>query len=463
MVWRIVAQPTGGTMADREDDIEMIRRRNALLGADFRAARLARKWRSQTIACRRTGLKRGVISKIEQGDPARLCHYQAYAHALGMRLGLVPDEGTDEGSPPDVESLATAVATRAMSVIMEMDRYREDPVNVDRRQLIVSLAALLVGSGVPRSLRQLFLERNFPISSVDDVEALASDCGRYLLDQCATAGGGAVCDVSLAMYQQVGSWLEHGTHTGSMQQSLEHLRCELGAWVGWLMLDAGRLGPAERHLEKTLVQARLAGSSIAEAHALDSVCTLLKRRGQLTRSRQAAELGLRVAEGTGSPRMRAQFHLRIAKASGRLGDTASFGTHAAAAKEALAASADTRSPLWLEFLTTGAYDLGDGLFALGQAGQAAEAFRSIARAPETNHHRDVVHAMVREAQALAMMGDAGAAAEGGLLALSRAGAVDSALIRGDLRALRGTLSRQAGTPLARHFVSAYDELTPAIA
>ena len=441
-------------MVDQGDD-EEVRRRNVLLGEDFRAARLARRWRSQTIACRRSGLKRGVISKIEQGDPARLCHYQAYAAALGMRVGLVPDAGDAKKVPPATDALVAAVTARVMSVIMAFDPYREDAV--DRRQLIVSLAALLLDSAVPQSLRQLFVEQKLPFSNPDDVEALTADCGQYLLAGRAAAGGGSVCDVAVGMHQQATAWLEQGGHSHELSRALQYLRCELGAWVGWLTLDAGRLDMADHYLERTLAQSRLCGCHAAEARVLDNLVDLLTLRGQLEQSKQAALLGLQVASDMGVPRVMALFHLRAAKVAADLGDSLTFASQATAARKALETSEGSLAPLWLDFLTTGAYFIGEGHLALGQAAEAASEFRSISTAPESNQHCDVVHALIREAQALAMMGDSAAASESAIMALEQAQMLSSDFILRDLRTLHATLSHQpASSTKARHFLATYD-------
>ena len=446
-------------MTERDGD-EEIRRLNALLGADFRSTRQARRWRSQTIVSRKTGLKRGVISKIEHGDPARLYHYQTYASALGMRLGLVPDRGSGPDGEGSIDATVTTLAARVLSVILEVDRYPEDVV--DRRQLIVSLAALLLDSAAPRSLRQLITERSLPLSSADDVDALADECTRYLAAQNAASGDEAVCDIAVAMHQQATAWLELGGHSPRLKRSLESLSCELGAWAGWLMLDAGRLRLADRYLERSLVQARITGNQETEAYVLDSMYTLLKRRGHLERSHQAARLGLQLATQVESPRLKALFHLRLAKITARIGDCSSFKSYAVAAQAGLAASEGSTSPAWLSFLTTGAYDLGDAYFTLGRAEEAAAAFRSIAADPQSNYHRDVVHARVREAHALALMGDLSCAGEVGLAALSHASALTSFMVQDDLRSLRTSLSQQAPAPSkARQFVAAYDELIAA--
>ena len=435
------------------------------LGAELETACKERRWNSLTIVARRTGLGRKVIHSIFNGHFVRQGFLLTLVDKLDKRLWLGPKEpsGAEPASTADVLagtdiSTVAALAFHMISVILRtQDEQREDTI-VDRRALMEAVTVLLTDAMVPESVRRLFLQPRCPALTPDDIDALSVDCGEYLRRQDATAGGGAICDLAVTMHEQVTSWLYRDAHPPPVARALEAFRWDLGAWIGWLTLDAGHRRLTRHYLDKTITGAQMSGCLEAEAHAWENLSVLLDRIGRPQDSLQAARHGLRVAERHGNPRARALFHLRAAKAVACLGDSRGFAGEIRLARRLLEQELHGEIAPWIRFLTTGGYIIGSGHLALRQFDDAVFEFRSIADGASGHYHSNAIRATVQVAHTLALQGDYSLSGTTGLGVLPEAAVLSSEWIRGELLQLRNHFARQSALPQpARDFIAAYDE------
>ena len=474
----------GGTAVTQEIDPKLAPL-IAQLGAEFANARLGKRL-SQAQLGRKTGLNRGVIYKIEAGGLVLGVNYHVYAQALGMRLALVPDHTQPSNSPSAASSVLlqtqhlpsptspskvetvspiTHVDTnaiglllgRVLSVILDAETGNKEPPILDRREFISSLAALLVGASTPELVRRLLSEPQCPFGGPSDVEALAHQCTEYLRLQDSAGTGGSLCDAAIAMDLQVSTWSRSGSTPSKVALELDAFRCELGAWVGWLALDCNRYGVAERYLESTVAQSRVVGRPEIEARALENLSALYEQRGQFPKALRVATAGTKVAQTEGSPKLRALLLLRESHVHAQLGNQTDFDVAVGRARSLLLEHQGAKTTPWLNFLTTGAYDIGLGQLTLGRPDAAVAEFSSIVNSSDKESPRDVVDAKVQVARSQAMLGNLSDAAATALQVLPSVQGCGSERIRLEMRRLRSTFTNQpAPGGSIREFIAAYD-------
>lgn len=329
---------------------------------------------------------------------------------------------------------------------------------MNRRQFVMLTA--LAGLGMPESIRHLFAAGRCPSLSEDDVHAIAGMSEKYLLQQDATWGGGAVCDVAIAMHDKVRSWIYQESHSRNVLEALEALSGDLGAWAGWLAIDAGRYAVAQQYLQETITHARFSQYLPAELRAMENMCVLYDLTNRPRQGLQAAEAALRMAGEKAPPRLRAILHMRAARALARLGDGGEFERESNAAHRALDLPERGDEPQWTRFLTplslTGLG--GVSQLALGRPAQAEKALRTVAHGQPFERRWASVYYTVQLAQAAADLGDSAEAGRLGLQALPTVMSMSSDWLHRDTRRLRNQLARHANAAVAaRDFVAAYDE------
>ena len=447
--------------------------RNRELGNHIARMRRQRGWTRDQLA-ERARLSVGVIKKLEWGGTASINSYHAIADALGMELAFSradaapyePSDGTVRVSADLLSNLTQAPAappwlTRPEVAEVEGGQAqglaRED-THVNRRQFFMLTA--LAGFGIPEHIQALFAAGRCPDLDEELVNDIATRSEEHLLRQDAAIGGGAVCDVAIAMYEKVRSWLNQGGYTVGVTRALEVLSGDLGAWAGWLATDAGRHQAAYRYLQETIAQARMADCPGSELHALENSCILLNLIGRPQQSLQAAHTALRIAGDRATPRVQAIFHMRAARAHAHLGNQFGFSEHTDAAKRAIDRLDQQREPAWTYFLRPSTLEAltGVSLLELGDAKRAVESLYTITSGRDPDLQRAHVYYTVQLARSLARLGDTDEAGKIAIAVLPKVLEISSEWSRRDLCKLRNVLSRHpAAGANARNFVDAYDE------
>lgn len=442
---------------------------NSALGDLVAGLRRARGW-SQARLADRSGLSIGVIRKVEWGGTACVNSYHAIAHALGARITMHIDRHVSVASGPDgrtgalapwpapqplngATSLAGDSDLWPYTVVPKVTTPEESSMN--RRQFVMFTA--LAGLGLPDHVRQLFAAGKCPPLTEEEVRGIAELAEEHLLHQGATRGGGAVCDVAIAMHDKVQGWIHEGQQRRGVVDALDALAGDLGAWAGWLAIDSGRYDAAERYLQHTMTHARLSGAQLTELRALENLCLLYDVTGSHQRSLKAATTAICVADNWAPSRLLAILHMRKARAHARLGDANGFAEETGWAERELDRGTTGSEPGWTHFLTHSTFGSLTGLsaLALGQSGEAADYLRPLADCPDPALPCESIYAQVILARAQLARGEVKEASALGLGALPAAWSVSSNMIDRELRSLRDGL-RKAGGPEAWDFVGAYD-------
>ena len=447
-------------------------RRNRDLGDRITSLRRGRGWTRAQLA-ERAGLSVGVIKKVEWGGTASLNSYQAIAIALDMELALIgmtpssvsaaQQQCSHIADDPSVLHEDRSGAQTRLDVVAWSQPARPshpdwEENDMHRRQFVMLTA--LAGLGMPESVRYLFAAGRCPSLSEEDVHAIAAMSEKYLLDQDATLGGGAVCDVAIAMHDKVRSWIYQEKHSRNVREALEALSGDLGAWAGWLAIDAGRYAVAQRYLQETITHARFSQYLPAELRAMENMCVLYDLVARPRQALQAAQSAQRMAGEKASPRLRAILHMRAARAWARLGKADEFERETSAAKRVLALAPNGDEPQWTRFLTplSLAGLTGVSRLALGQTARAENELRQVASGQPFDRRWAAAYYTVQLAQAAANLGDSAEAGRLAQQALPNVMAMSSDWLHRDTRVLRNQLARTSDAKVAaREFVAAYDE------
>lgn len=390
------------------------------------------------------------------------CGQEELAHRLGLDVSTVRrwERGTSNPAPWHRRPLAEALDVD-LGTLDELLAAPAAPTagpdqdgdDLNRREF--TTGAVLAAIGLPDAIRRLLSGGDRPLTH-DDVRALAAAVDD-LRARDSAVGGGALCDVAVAMHDRVTTWLRHGSHAREITATLKVLAGDLGAQVGWLAYDAGRLQLAHRYLQDTIIHARLTDYRALEVRSMASMCLVLNRLGDPRQSLQSADAALRIVGPEAPPRVGALLHQRAAGAHARLGDSGGFARSVAAAELAFDRARDD-DPAWTRFVSPGELTglAGQSQMILGRPDQAAAAFRTVTETPDPAHHRNAVYYTVQLAHALSRQGDGAQAAAVGLGVLPEVVALHSGRTRRDLHQLRAGLS-DASSPAAQDFVDAYDE------
>ncbi|MGH3756080.1 MAG: carph-isopro domain-containing protein, partial [Pseudonocardiaceae bacterium] len=186
-----------------------------------------------------------------------------------------------------------------------------------------------------------------------------------------THGGGAYLPYVGAQFRAVALLLRQGGHPAWVECRLFAALAEIGQLAGWMALDAGRHGLAQRYLFTALRAAREADYHPMAAHVLgDLACQAATRE----HSRDAIALGqaaVRIA--TGSPAgVRASMQTRLAYGYALAGQLDDFDRAYATGQDTIAGWDPAQEPAWMYFLAPNMLDTRAG-YALTHAGTLAVA------------------------------------------------------------------------------------------
>jgi transcriptional regulator with XRE-family HTH domain len=330
-----------------------------------------------------------------------------------------------------------------------------DEVDVDRRSFVTG--AVVAALRLPAPMRGLLVSEGGPVTTAQ-VEVVASYL-EALRQQDAAIGADGVLGVAITLHERTTTWLADGSLPTAVYDTLQRVRADLGAHVGWLAFDAGHSEMARRYLQDTIVHARLADHQSAEICAMSCMCLLLNRAGRPREALECAQAAHRIAAPWATPRLRSLLHLRTAAAHAELGDPAAFVTELHNAEAELDRGHHDDDLPWTRFVAP--QELvglaGHSYRVIGRPDLAASALRSIIEDPDPGYHRNVVLYTVLLAHALAQQGDITQAAAVGLDALSAVKTLRSQRTRRELRSLRWTLDQhRSASRMADEFADAYD-------
>ena len=287
-------------------------------------------------------------------------------------------------------------------------------------------------------------------------------------------GGGAHLPYVGAQLRAVALLVREGGHLGSVELRLFAALAELAQLAGWMALDAGKHGLAQRYLFTALRAAREAGYHSMAAHALGDLAFQAASRGCPADAVPLGEAAARVA-ATSPTGVRASVQTRLAygyAVAGRLDD---FERAYASGLDQMTRRDPNKDPAWMYYLTPNHLDAQAG-YSLAHAGALAtsagdrSARRSLLRRGEQllrtgAHDLPLGHPSQRRALfegawlsvAAACRGDVEQACTTGQLALTRLDCVQSARSADVLRLLARRL-RRAGSKneYVRDFLPALD-------
>ncbi len=288
-----------------------------------------------------------------------------------------------------------------------------------------------------------------------------------------THGGGAYLPYVGAQFRAVALLLRQGGHPAWVERRLFESLAAIGQLAGWMALDAGRHGLAQRYLFTALRAAREADYHPMAAHVLvDLACQAATRE----HSRDAIALGqaaVRIA--TGSPAgVRALVQTRLAYGYALAGQLDDFDRAYATGLDAIVNRDPAEEQAWMDYLTPNHLDSRAG-YALAHAGTLAAAagdhqtgtalLRRGERLLRTGAHAlPVDHPAQRRALfegawlsvAAAGQGDLAQACTIGSLAVTRLERVQSAKSAQVLRLLAKRLHRCARNEYVRDFLPTLD-------
>lgn len=161
-------------------------------------------------------------------------------------------------------------------------------------------------------------------------------------------GGGSCRDAVLA---QVG-WAQQmlrATVSDEVARPLHIAIADLHLLAGWVSFDVGMLGPARRHLARSLEHARFVDEPSLVAKVLYSLARIHLHHGWAARARRLLQLGQVAAEQSGCARAMALLDANLAWAHALLGDVRQTMNAIARAKDEYGRSELEETPRWLLF------------------------------------------------------------------------------------------------------------------
>ncbi|MGH3898179.1 MAG: carph-isopro domain-containing protein [Pseudonocardiaceae bacterium] len=186
-----------------------------------------------------------------------------------------------------------------------------------------------------------------------------------------THGGGAYLPYVGAQFRAVALLLRQGGHPARVERRLFAALAEIGQLAGWMALDAGRHGLAQRYLFTALRAAREADYHAMAASVLADLASQAATREH---SRDAIILGqaaVRIATGS-SAGVRALVQTRLAYGHALAGQLKDFDRAHATVLDTFAGRDPAAEPFWMDHFTPNHFDSRAG-YALTHAGTLAAA------------------------------------------------------------------------------------------
>ena len=286
-------------------------------------------------------------------------------------------------------------------------------------------------------------------------------------------GGGTHLAYVGAQLRAVALLVIEGGHGGAVELRLFAALAELAQLAGWMALDAGKHGLAQRYLFTALRAAREAGHHALAAHVLGDLAFQAASRGYPADAVPLGEAAARVA-ATASAGVRASVQTRLAYGyilAGRLDD---FDRAYGRGLEQMAGRDPDRDPAWMYYLTPNHLDTQAGYslthaVALATVADGRRDRRSLLRRGEQllrtgAHDLPLSHPSQRRALfegawlsvAAACRGDFEQACATGQLALTRLENVQSARSADVLRLLARRLRRARRNEYVGDFLPVLD-------
>lgn len=382
----------------------------------------------------------GTVSKIYNGNRSRYTVEDVEAFRDGMRipghlLGLQPGPHELAGrlsAPPAVE--------------------RGDLTN--RREF--NQAMLVTALGLTGPVRDAFIVAEPPGQvGKEHVHALETAI-RRLEKQDSLVGGSHLCDAASWLHDRAYGWLHQSSYSIEVGEALQSAVGELGAWAGWLAIDADRHPLARHHFQETLLLARMNDDHPLEVRVLSYMCLQSLRQARPREAVQMAKHAQRIAAGWANPRLLTLLHLRAARAHAAMDNEPGFLRELAIAKSQFAAGARPDDPLFINFVTEAELA---GITALSyldlhRPDWATDYLRRIIADPDPVFRRNTSYYTVKLAEARLNAGDLTEACEIGANVVQVVSTLDSGRVRRRLHELRDTVAPHGA--VARDFVEAYD-------
>jgi hypothetical protein len=186
-----------------------------------------------------------------------------------------------------------------------------------------------------------------------------------------THGGSAYLPYVGAQFRAVALLLRQGGHPTQVERRLFAALTEIGQLAGWMALDAGRHGLAQRYLFTALRTAREADYHPMAAHVLADLAFQAATREYPRDAIALGQAAVRIA--TASPAgVRALVHNRLAHGYALAGQFDDFDRAHATGLDTLTDRDPAEEPAWMDYLTPNHLDTRAG-YALTHAGTLAAA------------------------------------------------------------------------------------------
>lgn len=321
------------------------------------------------------------------------------AEALGRKLGRPVT--IDEIGMADGKHLATGVGlhfapTVAGAIEQAEELWRSD---VGRRDFLAG--STVVSSALVEPSRDWLITRPDGQVARDgghrvgpaEVEAVRATTAA-LRDLDHRFGSGHVRPVVLHYLNGVVAGLLAGSYREVTGRELFAAAARLTELAGYMAVDTGQPGLAQRYYIQALRLAQAAGDRAYGGYVLAAGMSHLA--AGLGNPRECAQLARAAQEGAGgqaTPRARAMFHAAEARGHALLGDAAAFATAARKARDAFERATPDCDPDWIEHFDQAylADELAHCHRDLGQPDQAARSAReALAGHPESRARRRAI-------------------------------------------------------------------------
>ena len=205
-------------------------------------------------------------------------------------------------------------------------------------------------------------------------------------------GGVDLVKLSARFFRTLHNQLGAGTYDPRLERDLQSAAAELAEVVGWLAYDAEAHDLARRMNQESLYFSRLAGDKTIELLTLQNSSMHAASQG---RPKEALQIARSVLEGDYglSPRLKAMFLMRKARALGQGGDESSLHLFPEIRNLFLEGVSD-RDPLWAWWIDEHELDWQEAMTQrdLGLASRAITQFeRSVAATPATEIRGQYIH------------------------------------------------------------------------
>lgn len=331
-------------------------------------------------------------------------------------------------------------------------------VGIDRRNLMMGMGALPLVSGLRPPAGRESAGGRIGDPEVQEVRRTV-EAFKALDDR---VGGGELGAGALMETRRVWRLVNTSSFTEAVGRRLRAAAGELAIFTGWLFYDAGRHDQSWYLLNEGLTTARLGDDLDVEIHAYAQMSLLAGRTDRARDAVDLARMGQRVAQRSGSRRLRSLLCAREAQGWGRLGDTRACEQALARARDAFDPDTDDNDPAWISFFTSAELD---GLEAfcrehLGQFDRARDLYDRSLQALPRRYLRNRSYLTTGLGIACAETSEFDRAVEAGHQALADVTELSSARVRERVRDLHRRLTHHGpDEPAIRAFDEHYRAVT----